>query len=138
MTATACAWNTVCATWTLHGVDPAQLQVIPVSGVGQSVLQTAALGPVEVLVTDGAGHPVQDAALTIHQRVLSWEGSCSGPSRCPAAAVLANSDTSAVSSPDGSLAVTPLQVTGVPQTVEIAISYGSFGFLTINLVVRPN
>jgi len=28
-------------------------------------------------------------------------------------------------------------VDGVPQTVEIAISYGSFGFITLSLVKAP-
>ena len=136
-TVTGCAWSALCTTWTLHGVDASQLQAAVVDDGGQSVNQGALLQPVRLLVTDGAGHPVQDANLTIHQRVLSWEGNCVGSNRCAATAVLEAGDTVSTSGGDGSVVLQPMQVKGVPQTVEIAISYGTVGFLTLTLVKTP-
>lgn len=136
-TLTGCAWTTVCATWTVYGVDASQWQVNVSSGSGQSLTETGTLGSVGLLVTDAAGHPISGAPVEIHQRVLAWEGSCPAAGACPAAAVLTSSVTTGVSDNNGALGLTPLQVPGVPQTVEIAVSTGTQGFVTLTLVKSP-
>ena len=136
-TFTGCAWSSFCATWTLYGVDIATLHVTVEAGAGQNVPQGNVLGGLQVLVTDPAGHPVQDASLTVHQRVLGWEGLCTTPGRCPAAPVLDSTEAVVRSGVDGSVALQPLQVAGVPQTVEIAITWGNQGLLTLTLVKTP-
>ena len=136
-TLTGCAWGSVCATWTLYGVDPSQVQVTASSGAGQSVPATMNLGGLGLLVTDEAGHPVQDAAVTIHQRVLGWDGVCSGADRCPAAPVLASTETTMLSDGNGAVTFPPLQLAGRAQTVEIAITTGTQELLTLTLVKTP-
>ena len=136
-TVTGCAWTTVCATWTLYGVAPAEWQVSVASGAGQSVSEAQTLGAVTLLVTDGSGHPVQGAPVTIFQRVLGWEGACLPPGPCASAPVLASSQTAMVSDGNGDLSLTPLQISGIPQTVEIAASTGTQGFVTMTLVKGP-
>ena len=136
-TVAGCAWQTNCATWSLYGVDPSQLQVQITSGAGQSLPASATLGALTLLVTDGSGHPVQDASVSIYQRVLGAELPCNSPGRCPAAPVLAHNQTSMSSGADGSVSLQPLQVPGVAQTVEVAIAFGTQGLLTLTLVKTP-
>ncbi len=135
-TVTGCVWTTVCATWTVYGVDPAQWQVLATAGAGQSVLQGTRLDAVSFQVTDGQGHSVQNAPVTLYQRALAWEGSCTSGD-CPASPVLASTQTVAVSDAAGAIALTPLQVPGLPQTVQIAATGGTLAFLTLTLVVSP-
>ena len=134
---TGCAWGTVCATWTVYGVDPSQWVLAPESGGAQSVPQGTGFSPVGVSVSDGGGHPVEGALVQVYQRVLAWEGVCATGVRCPAAPVLATSQTTTTSDGSGAIAIAPLQVDGVPQVLEIAISTGTQGFLTMTLVKTP-
>ena len=136
-TLVGCGWSTVCATWTLHSVDASDWQIAVATGAGQSVPQNGTLGSVSLVVTDGAGHPLQGAPVTVYQRVLGWEGQCGMTGRCPAAPVLASAHISMVSDVNGNLTLTPLQVAGRPQTVEIAASTGLQGFVVLTLVKAP-
>ena len=136
-TLTGCAWETTCATWTLYGVDPSQWSVSAVTGTQQIATQNGNLVPVGLLVTDAAGHPLQGAPVTVYQRVLAWEGPCASDGRCAAAPVLTSSETTLVSDANGQLTVTPLEVPGIPQTVQIAASTGTQGFATATLVKSP-
>ena len=136
-TLTGCVWGDVCTTWTLYSVDPAEWQVSLVSGVGQSVVQGGELGQVGVEVTDAAGHPLEGASLTVYQRVLGWEGLCLGTGGCPAAPVLASSQATTSTDASGALVVGPMQIAGEPQTLQIALSWGTQGFLTCTLIVSP-
>ena len=136
-TLTACAWETICATWTVTSVDASQWQVSLVSGAGQSTASGGTLAPVKVLVTDAAGDPLQGAALTVWQRVLAWEGLCAAPGACPAAPVLNSADAAVNADASGDVSITPLQVAGQPQTLQIALAWGQTGFLTCTLVTTP-
>ena len=136
-TLTGCGWRTVCATWTVTSVDPSQWQVSLVSGAGQSVAVGGSLLPVSVLVTDAAGNPLQGAAVAVWQRVLGWEGLCTGPGACPAAHVLSSAQAMVNADAGGGVSITPLQMAGQPQTLQIALSWGTTGFLTCTLVTTP-
>ena len=136
-TLTGCAWTAECAIWTLYGVDPSEWQVAVAGGAGQSIAQKQTLGPVALLVTDNSGHALQGAPVMLYQRVLAWQGTCPLPNPCPAAAVLASSQATVVSDANGTVSFAPLQVAGVPQTVEIAASTGTQGFVTLTLVKTP-
>lgn len=136
-TLTACAWGTVCTTWMVTSVDPSQWQVSLVSGTGQSLAVGGTLAPVQVLVTDAAGNPLQGAAFTVWQRVLGWEGPCAASGQCPAAPVLQNAEAVVNADAGGGIALTPLQVPGQPQTLQMALSWGQTGFLTCTLIVTP-
>ena len=136
-TVTGCAWGTVCATWTVTAVDPSQWRVAVGSGAGQSVTAGTTLTPVTLNVTDDVGHALQGAAVSVYQTTDGWEGTCPVPGRCPASPVLASAQSSAISGSDGSVAVTPLEVPGLPQVVNIAAVTGTQGFVTVSLPVTP-
>lgn len=136
-TVTACAWGTVCSTWTVSGVDPSLWQVSLAGGAGQSIAVGGVLAPVNVLVTDGAGHPLQGASFAVWQRVLGWEGLCPAPGACPSAPVLNGAEATLHADVGGGVSIVPLHVEGQPQTLQIALSWGTTGFLTCTLVTAP-
>ncbi len=134
---TGCGWTKFCADSTAYGVAPPLWRIAVSSGAGQSVTSTAKLGMVTLLVTDEAGHPLQGAPVKVYQTVDAWEGPCPSQGRCPAAPVLTTGTTTRMSDANGLVAVTPLQVTGVPQVVNLAASTGTQGFVALALTVNP-
>jgi hypothetical protein len=132
-----CAWATVCATFSTQGVDPAELQLVAVSGAQQTVPATGALGPVVLLVTDSASHPVAGATVQIHQTVSVWQTACPDRGRCPIAPVLTSSQNSAVSDANGLVTVTPEQLVGVAEVTNLAAATGTSGFLSLSLEKQP-
>jgi hypothetical protein len=134
---TGCAWTTVCASWTVYGVAPSQWVITVSSGGEQSVvLGGKALVPVELLVTDGAGHALPGATVNLYQTSYAWEGACPAAGAC-AAPVLATSQSSAISNSNGLVQVEPQLVQGVAQVLKIAASTGTRGFTTTSLTVTP-
>lgn len=132
-----CAWTTVCATWTAYGVAPEQWVIAAGSGAWQSVQQSAMLAPVTLLVTDGAGHALPGASVTVYQSVDAWEGACPARGRCAAAPVIAKSQTTSISDGNGQIAVTPLIVRGQPQTINVAAVTGTRGFVAFSMTMTP-
>ena len=136
-TVTGCVWGGVCASWTVTAVDSSQWRVAAVGGAAQSVSAGTTLAPVTLGVTDDAGHALQGAAVSVYQTADGWEGECPVPGRCPSSPVLASMQSSAISDSSGSVAVTPLEVPGLPQVVNIAAVTGTQGFVTLSLPVTP-
>ncbi len=135
--ASACAWTTICTTFTAVGVDPSQWQLILVSGAGQSVPATGTLAPVVLRVTDAAAHPIAGARVEIHQTVEAWQPPCPDRGRCPIPPVYGSSTTTATSDADGLITLTPLQLPGVPGVTNIAAATGTQGFLSLSLQKQP-
>jgi hypothetical protein len=135
-TVTGCAWGSVCATWTVYGVDPSLWQIAITSGAAQTIASGQTLSPINLLVTDNAGHPLPGATVNLYQTAYAWQGPCT-TTRCPAAPVLAASHSSAVSDGNGMVALPPLQLANTAQTVAIAASTGTDGFTTTTLTVHP-
>jgi hypothetical protein len=136
-TVTGCAWSTVCSSWTVTAVDPTQWRVAATNGAAQSVSAGAALSPVTLVVTDTAGHALQGAAVSVYQTADGWEGDCPVPGRCPASPVMATAQSSAISDGSGDVTVTPLEVPGLAQVVNIAAVTGTQGFVAVSLPVTP-
>lgn len=134
---TGCVWDSTCSTWQVIGVDPAQWTITAISGAGQSVTASQALDAVIFQLTDGAGHFVENAAVTIYQTDDAWEGSCAEGGRCASAPVLQTSEISLTTDGGGLLSVAPLQVPGQPQVVNLAAVTGVSGFAAISLPVSP-
>jgi hypothetical protein len=135
---TGCVWTSVCASWTVYGVAAAQWTVAVANGGAQSVvLGVDSLTPVTLLVSDGAGHALPGATVTVYQTAYAWEGVCATSGPCASAPVLKSSQSSAVSDGSGLVQVQPLVVSGVPQMVKIAAATGTSGFATASLAVRP-
>jgi hypothetical protein len=86
---------------------------------------------------DVAGHPVAAAPVSVYQTVTSFDAACPARGRCPAAPVLATQATVEVSGIDGTVAVTPLVVSGQATQTEIAFSVGTQGFATVVETAQP-
>jgi hypothetical protein len=136
-TVTGCAWGVVCASWTVTAVSSQQWSVAVGSGAGQSAELGAQLAPVLLEVTDSSGHPLAGAAVTVYQTTDGWEGECPSTGRCAAAPVLASAQNTAVSDDNGNVTVTPLEVPGLPQVVNVAAVTGTQGFVSFSLPVLP-
>jgi hypothetical protein len=136
-TVTGCLWGTVCSSWTVTAVDPSQWRVAVDTGAGQSVSAGTVLGPVSVAVTDTVGHTLQGATVSIYQTVDAWEGACPSQGRCAASPVLASGKSSVVSDSNGNVSITPMELPGLPQVVNIAAVAGTEGFVTMSLPVTP-
>ncbi len=136
-TVTGCVWGTVCASWTVMAVDSSEWRIGVAGGAAQSVSAGTALAPVTLGVMDAAGHALQGAMVSVHQTADGWEGVCPVPGRCAASPVLASAQSSAISDSTGSVSVTPLEVPGLPQVVNIAAVTGTQGFVTVSLPVMP-
>lgn len=136
-TLTACAWTTICSAWNAIAVDSSRWTPTITAGAGQSIPQAQSLAPITVQVTDGAGHALPGATVTIRQQVEAWEGPCPTTGPCPAAPVLATSSATLTADASGNVQVTPLTVPGQPQVVNIAVITGSQGFASLSLVKTP-
>ncbi len=134
---TACAWTSVCSSWTVYGVAASQWMVAVSSGGGQSVVEGVTPAAVTLLVTDGAGHALPGAAVNVYQTVYAWEGACAAKGACASAPVLTTAQGTAVSNGNGMVSVTPMEVPGVAQVVKIAAATGTSGFATASVVVEP-
>jgi hypothetical protein len=134
---TGCAWASTCATFTTQGVDPAEFQLVVVSGAGQNVSAGSNLVPVVVQVVDSAFHPVAGAAVQIYQTVDAWQPPCPDRGRCPIAPIIASSQSTLTSDAYGILTVSPEQLSGVAGTTNLAAAAGTQGFLSLTLEKQP-
>ncbi len=136
-TVTGCVWTLVCATWTMYGIDASQWRVTATSGAAQTITQSSAFSVLQLAVTDAIGHPIEGAPVQVYQRVLAWEGACGSAGACPSAPVLSASQTSFLSDSTGELEVTPLQMMGIPEVLQIAIVVGAQSAMTLTLTKNP-
>jgi hypothetical protein len=136
-TITACAWISACTNFTAIGVDDSQLQIVIVSGEGQSIAATGTLSPVVLRVTDAESHPVAGALVEIHQTLDAWQAPCPDHGRCPVPAVYGTSTTSEISDANGLVAIVPMQIAGVPGVTSIAAASGPNGFVSLALQQQP-
>ena len=88
-------------------------------------------------VTDGAGHGVAGAVVSVYQAVSAWQPACPDAGRCPAAKVYSSGSSTAVSDVDGILTVMPAQMPGEPEVTQIAAAVGTAGFVTVTLGKHP-
>jgi hypothetical protein len=134
---TGCAWTSVCTTFTMQGVDPADLRLVAVAGTGQTVSAGGTFTSVVVRVTDAASHPVAGATVEIYQTVDGWQPACPDRGRCPIPPILASSQSSVSSDENGLLTITPQQMPGIVETTNLAVATGTQGFLSLTLEKQP-
>jgi hypothetical protein len=125
------------ANFTVVGIPPDVWEVTVVSGSNQSVSGGVSLNPVVVQVTDGAGHTVAGATVTVGQTVRAFDASCPAEGRCPASAALASGTSTVVSDANGDVSVTPMVVAGVGTTTSLEFSAGLQGFATAVVSSTP-
>jgi hypothetical protein len=133
----ACAWTTVCVSFNATGVAASALQIVIVGGGQQAATGGAALSPVAAQVTDGLGHPVLGATVTLGQTARALDAACPSTGRCPASPVLASSESTLVSDANGMVQATPLGVTGSATTTSLAFATGTQGFATAVVSSTP-
>ena len=133
----ACAWVGVCAALTVRGVGLDALRIEVVSGGAQTVGSGDTLQQLQLRVTDGAGHPVAGAGVTVHQSVSEWQQACPDQGRCPLAAVYETAVSTLTSDVDGILSFLPLQIAGTPEVTQVAAAVGTQGFVTVALEKQP-
>jgi hypothetical protein len=123
----------VCAAFSVVAVDPPNWRVKVVGGAGQAIGLTDTFAPVNVMVTDPAGHPIAGAPVTIHQTVDQAAMACPARGACPVPPVLGGSDAAAVSDENGLVTVTPMQIPGVGEVTNIAVAAGTLGFVSLSI-----
>jgi hypothetical protein len=136
-TGQACAWTTVCASFTAQGVSASAWRLAVIDGAGQSVAVAGTFAPVVLLVSDGSGNPVASAPVVVHQTVNAAAMACPARGRCPVAPVLASSVTAAVSDANGLVSVVPMQLAGVGEVTNVAVATGTQGFASLALQQGP-
>lgn len=136
-TISACAWSTVCATFTAQGVDPADLRIAVVSGAGQSIAANDTFTPVVLQVTDTTAHPVAGAVIEVHQTTDAQPMPCPDRGRCPVAPIDTASASSITSDTDGLITITPIQIPGIAEVTNIAAATGTQGFLSLAIQKQP-
>jgi hypothetical protein len=132
-----CAWTSVCADFTLLGVNAADLRVAVVSGAGQTISVGGSFSPVALMVTDTSSHPVAGAVVEVYQTVDAWQPACPDRGRCPIAPVLASSRLSVASDANGLLTVMPEQLAGVAGSTNMGVVVGTQGFVTLSFEAQP-
>ncbi len=132
-----CAWTSVCADFTLQGVDAADLRLVVVSGAEQTIPVGGNFSPVVLMVTDTSSHPVAGAAVEIYQTVDAWQPACPDRGRCPIAPVLASSRSSGTSDASGLLTVLPEHLAGVAGSTNMGAAVGTQGFVSLSFEARP-
>jgi hypothetical protein len=133
----ACAWTTVCATFTAQAVDPGALSLIALSGSGQTIPASGSFTPVILQVIDGASHPVVGALVQIYQTVDAWQPACPDRGRCPIPPVLASSQYPLTSDINGLVTIFPEHLASVAGTTNLAAATGTQGFLSLSLQSQP-
>jgi hypothetical protein len=116
-------------------VGPAAVITV-VSGAGQSVAVGTTLLPVVLQVSDANGSAVGGATVNVYQTDYAWEGVCAAAGACASAPVLKAQQTAITADGNGQVSVTLMVVAGLPQVVELAVSSGATGFVTLSAVVK--
>ena len=135
--ASACAWISICATFTAKGVDPADWRIEIISGAGQSVSAGDVLRPVILRVTDTAADPVAGALVEVHQTLDAWQGPCPDRGRCPLPPGESAQVSSAVSDINGLITIVPLQLAEAEGETNIVAATGTQGFVSLSLQKNP-
>ncbi len=136
VTGSACAWTTVCATFTATGVDASLWTPAVLEGGSQSIAATSILQPLVFQITDGAGDPVAGAPVAVYQTVTGFQN-CPAQGRCPVAPLYSSIQSAADSDANGLVTVTPQQLTGTPEDTAIAVVSGTKGFISVTLEKHP-
>ena len=126
-----------CATFTINAVHAELAALLPVSGVGQSLLATASPLPVTLQVIDGGGQPLAGATVNFYQQMTAWQPPCPTSGRCAAPLQLGSATSTAVSDMNGLVTLTPMSNAGQAVTIQVLASTGQQGSLRWSIVQRP-
>lgn len=136
-TATACAWTSVCAQITAHGVAPQEWNIVSASGTVQSLPSSQSLLAMNLRVVDLQGNAVVGVPVSILQTVTGWQPTCSQAGRCAVASVYGTSRASATSDSDGLVQIAPLQYANTAAITQIVAAAGPQGYFAASLEKQP-
>jgi hypothetical protein len=136
-TATACAWNSICNTFTVNSISDAALQLSVSSGAQQSIRAAAPFSSVVLQIADTDGHPVSGAAVTIRQTLEPWSMPCPSQGRCPITPTSNASTATLISGLDGTITVTPLESPETAEITHLAAATGTGAFVSLDLQKLP-
>lgn len=134
--ATACVWISVCTTFSVIGVSPAEWRLQFVSGSGQSISPTDHFAQVVLRVVDSDSHPIGGATVQVNQTLEPWGAPCPNQGRCPIAPVYQESSSIVVSDANGMISITPIE-SSEAEITSIVGATGTQGFLSFTLVKHP-
>jgi hypothetical protein len=120
------AGNANCAVFSIYAVHLETAALSAISGTSQLIAAGQNFAPVTLEVTDAIGHPMAGAAVAFYQTLHAWTPPCPTTGACPAAPILAQAESQAISAADGSVTLVPLNLDG------------QAGRLTIIAVVGPS
>ena len=133
----ACAWDSLCVSFTAIGVDPSAWRLAIFSGAGQSLSDSAIFASVVFVATDPDGNPIAGAPVAIHQTIAAAEMPCPIRGRCPIAPTLAISTIAGTSDASGLVNVTPMQLPAGAEVTNIAVAAGTQGFISLSIEKGP-
>lgn len=136
--ATVCAWNSICSNFTVTSVNDTALQISVLSEAQQAISATQTFTPVVLRIADAAGHPIAGANVTVHQTIQPWSViPCPPQGRCPIPPAGNAATATLISGLDGTLTITPSEDASTPETILLAATTGSQGFLSLQLQKLP-
>ncbi len=126
-----------CAAFSINAVHTESANLLPVSGVGQSLAAGGTVLPMTLQVIDGVGHPIAGAVVNFYQQMTAWQPPCPVGGRCPAAQKLGSLTTTATSDVNGLVTLTPMDGAGQPVNITGLGSVGQYGSLQFAIVEHP-
>ena len=127
----------ICATFTVNAVHAEAAQLLPVSGVGQSLAASGVAMPVTLKVTDSVGHPLAGATVNLYQQMDAWEPPCPAQGRCPAAQRIGSAASVAMSDANGLVTLTPMSNDGQAVVLHVLATTGQQGTLSFSITEHP-
>ena len=134
----ACLAGTVtCVTFNAFGSRPEYATLAAISGTSQSMTAGATPAPISMRVLDMDGNAMAGGTVTVTQTLFAWTPPCPMHGRCAQAQVLATQTTTLTSALDGSIALTPLSLTGVATNLVGVAATGNAGSLKFTVEQHP-
>lgn len=126
-----------CATFTVNAVHAELAQLLPVSGVGQSLPASGTAMPVTIEVVDGAGHPLAGATVNVYQQLDAWQPPCPATGRCPAVMELGTTASTLTSDVNGLVMPTLMLSSGQPTVLHVLVTTGQSGTMSFSVTQHP-
>jgi len=130
------ATNT-CAAFSVFGSRPEFATLAAVSGTVQSIAVDATPAPVIMRVLDMDGNPMAGGSVTVNQSLFAWTPPCPAHGRCAQPQLLATQAVTLTSSLDGTVALTPLTMSGTATVLRGIAATGNAGVLNFTIEQHP-
>ena len=127
----------MCASLLATGVAGGDFHLQVIAGAGQLVTAGQTAHALVAQVTDGAGHAIAGAAVSVYQTVTAVGIACPPTGRCPVQPVLLSRVDVLTSDANGTVTVQPLRLDGLAADTHLLFSTGAQAEATAVLSSRP-